>query len=102
MLPAVGALQFLIWVGVIYFIKIYVMNLFIANGQQKPLFYIALAALVLNLILDAYFLNHYSFAVAAAVLLFTETFMLVTLVVLRYMQTRKFVDIRSNRLPYMY
>jgi hypothetical protein len=34
--------------------------------------------------------------------LFTETFMLVTLVVLRYMQTRKFVDIRSNRLPYMY
>ena len=89
MLPAVGALQLLIWVGVIYFIKIYVMNLFIANGQQKLLAGIALLALVLNLILNNYLLKHYSFTVAAGVLLFTETFTLVTLVVLSYSKSSK-------------
>jgi len=87
MLPAAGALRLLVWVGVVFFIKAYIVNIFVAHGEQKPLFLIALTALVLYLILNAYFLAHHSFVAAAGVLLATESFMLAVMLVVRFLKT---------------
>lgn len=83
MLPSVRALQCLIWVGVVFFVKIYLMNFFIAHGRQRLLFYLSLLSLAANLGLNAYLLRHHAFAAAAAVLLFSESLMVAAMLFLR-------------------
>jgi O-antigen/teichoic acid export membrane protein len=84
MLPSLDVLRVLLWVGVINFLRVYISNILIAKQKQRYVFFAALAGLIINSILNYFFIPYFNISGAGFSLIVSEIAMVVILLLFQY------------------
>lgn len=72
MLPAIEPMKFLIGAGVVYFLRVYLGNILIAQDRQKLMFVAAGVGLLFNIFLNISLIPVYGFVMGGVSLVFSE------------------------------
>jgi O-antigen/teichoic acid export membrane protein len=72
MLPAIAPMQFLIGAGVVYFVRVYLGNILIAQDRQKLMFAAVGVGLLLNIFLNILLIPVYGFVTGGVALVLSE------------------------------
>jgi O-antigen/teichoic acid export membrane protein len=79
MLPSLDVLRVLLWVGVVNFFRVYISNILIAKQKQRYVFFAALAGLIINSLLNYFFIPRFNIFGAGFSLIVSEIAMVVIL-----------------------
>lgn len=98
MLPSLEVLRVLLWVGVINFLRVYISNILIAKQKQRYVFFAALAGLIINFLLNYFFIPWFNISGAGFSLIVSEITMVVILLLFQHRENQIFpyVILRSK------
>jgi len=84
MLPSLDVLKVLLWVGAINFLRVYISNILIAKQKQRYVFFAALAGLIINSLLNYFFIPWFNISGAGFSLIVSEITMVVILLLFQH------------------
>jgi O-antigen/teichoic acid export membrane protein len=90
MLPSLEVLRVLLWVGVINFLRVYISNILIAKQKQRYVFFAALAGLIINFLLNYFFIPRFNISGAGFSLIVSEITMVVILLLFQHRRNQIF------------